>query len=73
MWAPFLFFGGLAAYEPVGQTRGKDFLVIAAGPLANLLLAAAALELWGWPNPSSFFGVFLRSFIGLGIAMIFSI
>ena len=66
-----LFFGGLAAYEPIGQTRGKDFLVVAAGPLTNLLLAAGALELWGWPNPSSGFAVFLRSFIGLGIAMVF--
>jgi hypothetical protein len=64
-----LFFGGLAAYEPVGQTPGKDLLVTSAGPLTNLLLAVAALELWGWPNPSSGFEIFLRSFIGLGIAI----
>jgi len=65
----WMFFGGYAAYQPIGQTRAKDFLVIAAGPLANLLLVAAALETWGWPTAATLFSIFLRVFIGAGIAI----
>jgi peptidase M50-like protein len=61
--------GGLALYEPVGRTPGRDLLVAAAGPLMNLALAAAALELWGWPAPSGVSEIFLRTFIGLGFAV----
>lgn len=64
-----LFFGGVAAYEPVGRTREKDLLVILAGPLTNLLLAGLALDHWDWPQTSGLFEVFLRSFIGLGFAI----
>jgi hypothetical protein len=64
-WLQWL--GGLSAYDPIEPTRAKNLLVICAGPLTNLALAAGALEIWGWPNPSSVFEVFLRTFIGLGI------
>jgi hypothetical protein len=63
-----MFFGGLASYEPVGRTRQKDFWVISAGPLANLLASALALEHWGWPARSSFLAAFLACFIWIGIA-----
>lgn len=62
-------FSGLALYEPVGRTSERDLLVAAAGPLTNILLAVMALEIWGWPNPSSVLEIFLRSFIGLGFAV----
>jgi len=62
-------FGGLAAYEPIRQTRKRDLAVAAAGPLTNLGLAGAALEIWGWPVASSVSGVFLRNFIGVGLAV----
>ncbi len=61
--------GGLATYEPVRPTRGKDCWVILAGPLVNLLAAELALEAWGWPNDAGFSGRFLRTFVGFGIAM----
>ena len=63
------FFNGLALYEPVGRTSGRDLMVAAAGPLTNILLAVAALDVWGWPDPSGVLEVFLRSFIGLGVAI----
>ena len=45
-------------------------LSIAAGPLANLVLVAAALEGWGWPDgPSSVFAIFLQTFVFLGLAI----
>jgi Zn-dependent protease len=62
-------FAGLAMYEPVGRTTERNLLVAAAGPLTNILLAVTALEIWGWPNPSSVLEIFLRSFIGLGFAI----
>jgi Zn-dependent protease len=65
----WMFFGGYAAYEPLGRTRAKDLVVIAAGPLANLLLAEAARETWGWPTDSTVVSLFLRALIGLGIAL----
>ena len=65
-----MLFGGLAAYEPVGRTRRKDFWVISAGPLANLLASALALDAWGWPAPGvGFLGVFLALFLYEGIAI----
>lgn len=65
----FQLFAGLALYEPVGRTSGRDLMVAAAGPLTNILLAVTALEVWDWPDPSGIFEVFLRSFIGLGFAI----
>jgi hypothetical protein len=63
-------FGGLASFRRLRPTRGKDFWVAAAGPLANLAAAALALDLWDWPTgESGFAGSFLRTFIGFGIAM----
>ena len=63
------FFAGLALYEPVGRTSGRDLMVAAAGPLTNIMLAVIALEVWDWPSPSGVLEVFLRSFIGLGFAI----
>ena len=62
-------FGGLSDYEAIEPTRGKNLLVIWAGPLTNFALAAGALEMWGWPNPSGLVEIFLRTFIGLGFAL----
>jgi len=64
-----MFFGGLASYEPVGRTRRKDLWVVSAGPLANLLASALALEHWGWPASSGFLAALLACFIWIGIAM----
>lgn len=64
-----LLFGGLATYVPIGRTRAKDATVVLAGPLTNLLGVAWALETWGWPAASSVSGVFLRSFIGIGLCL----
>ncbi|MFL6236006.1 MAG: site-2 protease family protein [Thermoanaerobaculia bacterium] len=65
-----MLFGGLASFQRVRPSRGKDFWVAAAGPLANLTLAALALDAWGWPTgQQGFAGTFLRTFIGFGIAM----
>ncbi|HEY2294582.1 MAG TPA: hypothetical protein VGM86_28105 [Thermoanaerobaculia bacterium] len=65
-----MLFGGLAVYVPVRRTRGKDLWVVAAGSLANLLTAALALDVLGWPtSESGFWDTFLRTFIGFGIAV----
>lgn len=64
-----MLFGGLASYEPVGRTRQKDVWVITAGPLANLLASALAMDAWGWPGRSGFLGAFLACFLWEGIAM----
>lgn len=66
-WLQWL--GGLSAFEAIEPTRGKNLLVIWAGPLTNFALAAGALELWGWPSPSGLVEIFLRTFIGLGFAL----
>lgn len=65
-----MLFGGMAIYEPVRRTRLKDFWVIAAGPLANVLTAALALEYLGWPNSDyGFLDAFLRTFIPFGFCL----
>jgi hypothetical protein len=65
-----MLFGGLAAYEPVGRTRRKDFWVISAGPLTNLLASALALDAWGWAGGrSGFLGAFRAGFVWMGIAI----
>ncbi len=63
------FFGGLASYEPVGRTRQKDFWVVAAGPLANFLFAALALDRWGWRDDPDAAGTFVQAFIWMGVLM----
>lgn len=63
-----MFFGGLASYEPIERSRQKDLWVAAAGPLANLLVSALAMEQWGWPTRSGFWQAFLACFIAIGIA-----
>jgi hypothetical protein len=64
-----IYFGGLATFEPVGRTRGKDLWVVAAGPLTNLLLSGLAFQQWGWPDDPSFLRTFLRGFIWMGFAI----
>jgi len=65
-----MLFGGMAVYVPVRRTREKDLWVVAAGPLTNLLTAALALDVLGWPaSESGFWNTFLRTFIGFGIAI----
>jgi hypothetical protein len=64
-----MLFGGLATFERIGSSRQKDFWVVAAGPLVNLLASALAMEAWGWPARSGFMGAFLACFLWVGIGM----
>jgi regulator of sigma E protease len=47
------------AHEFTSQSAGKRFLIVAAGPVANLLLAVllyAGLAIWGMPQPAPILG-----------------